>query len=412
MNVKDFIKNISKENGEYFSQFTDEEIFNMALSEDAYNQIKNNLKLIALLSRIFKSDEYRLKFIFDERIYSYVNDEAVAFYITSLDSDDLKLQLISDKKLYKKVKPFLGYFIGELNSDDIRLKMLFNIKIYPFLKASDIGHIVACIKSDSLKEKTLFDIRVFPRLSGSDLGLIIANLKDDKLKIKLFYDKRIYSRLTLDYDGILYFLAYLTDFDVAKQFIFDENVYPKISGMLYNALYVIKDDNLKLQLLFDEKLMGLLSNWATIISSIKSDELKAKVIFDERMYPKLKYSFEEIIASMGSDEAKIKLLFDERIFANVNVYKVISALECLAISSNAKRVAFNDNNGYYVGLFDDDYNVIEYKYVNNDEIENYPNVNMSSNLDYEKIYQFCLNKENLNPHLVNPIYIKKIGVEK
>ena len=92
--------------------------------------------------------------------------------------------------------------------------------------------------------------------------------------------------------------------------------------------------------------------------------------------------------------------------------KVISSLECMAVSSGAKEVAFSDNNGYYLGLFDDNFKVIEYKYIANDEIINYPNARVKIDLDYEKIYNFCLTKESVNPHLVNPIYIKKIGIEK
>ena len=154
---------------------------------------------------------------------------------------------------------------------------------------------------------------------------------------------------------------------------------------------------------------------------IKKEEVIDKKNNSELLFPTLtkvldNEDFDEIIVVNGPGSftgVRLGVIIAKTLAYTTNKpIKVISALECLAISNNAKMVAFNDNNGYYIGLFDDNYNVIEYKYVNNDEIKNYPNVNMNSNLDYEKIYQFCLNKEALNPHLVNPIYIKKIGVEK
>ena len=46
--------------------------------------------------------------------------------------------------------------------------------------------------------------------------------------------------------------------------------------------------------------------------------------------------------------------------------------------------------------------------------EKYKNVDIYSNieLNFEKIYEYDSKLEEINPHLVNPIYIKKIEVEK
>ena len=95
--------------------------------------------------------------------------------------------------------------------------------------------------------------------------------------------------------------------------------------------------------------------------------------------------------------------------------KTVTALECMAISNNTYKVAFSDSNGYYVGNFDESFNLIEdYTYlkdqdfatlnINNDYYLNY-------NIDVEKIYAFLKNRKSINPHQVKPIYIKKIGVE-
>ena len=98
----------------------------------------------------------------------------------------------------------------------------------------------------------------------------------------------------------------------------------------------------------------------------------------------------------------------------------ISSLECMAVclESNSKIVAFSDNNGYYVGIFDNKNNVVgEYEYLNNSEYEEFIKkhevvLDKDIDLDYLKIIRYALLKDAINPHEVNPTYIKKIAVEK
>jgi tRNA threonylcarbamoyl adenosine modification protein YeaZ len=93
--------------------------------------------------------------------------------------------------------------------------------------------------------------------------------------------------------------------------------------------------------------------------------------------------------------------------------KTVTSLECMAISTNNKSVAFSDGNGYYIGLFDNEMNLKEdYKYVKINEINNYKDITTDVAIDYEKVYEFANKKTSINPHLVNPIYVKKIGVEQ
>lgn len=95
--------------------------------------------------------------------------------------------------------------------------------------------------------------------------------------------------------------------------------------------------------------------------------------------------------------------------------KTITALECMAISNNTYKVAFSDSNGYYIGNYDESFNLIEdYTYLKDQDFNNL-NFNNEYSLDYnidvEKIYAFLKMRESINPHQVKPIYIKKIGVE-
>lgn len=95
--------------------------------------------------------------------------------------------------------------------------------------------------------------------------------------------------------------------------------------------------------------------------------------------------------------------------------KTITSLECIAVSNNLYKVALSDNNGYFLANFDINYHLMgEYIYVNKEEFDNnYSSYNCVTKIDYNKIYNFVINnKENVNPHMVKPIYVKKIGVEK
>lgn len=95
--------------------------------------------------------------------------------------------------------------------------------------------------------------------------------------------------------------------------------------------------------------------------------------------------------------------------------KTITSLEVSAISNDEKNIALSDGNGYYIGEFNEDYTLKkDYYYVNNRDIANIENFNKyvdKYNLNILKVYDFLKNKECINSHDVNPIYVKKIGVE-
>ena len=94
--------------------------------------------------------------------------------------------------------------------------------------------------------------------------------------------------------------------------------------------------------------------------------------------------------------------------------KAISTLEMksLFVMGDRKVVVEDEKNGKYIGLFDND--LVVYKYLKNSEYEEYKKnnkVNIVDNIDYEKVYEYLKNKDSVNPHGVNPLYIKKIEVQ-
>lgn len=97
--------------------------------------------------------------------------------------------------------------------------------------------------------------------------------------------------------------------------------------------------------------------------------------------------------------------------------KTITSLEAYAVSYTSdknKLVAISDLKGKYIGYFTKDNDLLSnYIYLNNKEYDKYIEdkkeyliENDSFNLN--DIYNYLKNKEGINPHLVNPIYIKGI----
>lgn len=154
---------------------------------------------------------------------------------------------------------------------------------------------------------------------------------------------------------------------------------------------------------------------------IKHQEVIDKKNNSEVLFPTLisvieNETFDEIIVVNGPGSftgVRLGVIIAKTLAYAQNIpIKSISSLECMAASSGEKCVAFTDNNGYYIGYFDDELTPEVFEYVSNDEFLTRQNVATNVQYDYVKIYKYCLKKEYIEPHFVNPIYIKKIGVEK
>ena len=101
---------------------------------------------------------------------------------------------------------------------------------------------------------------------------------------------------------------------------------------------------------------------------------------------------------------------------NISI-KAITSLEAYAVSvdsDNNKLVTISDLKGKYIGYFNRYNELIEdYVYLKNSEYEDYikdkEDYLISDNkLDLNKIYTYLEKIDSINPHLVNPIYVKGI----
>lgn len=98
--------------------------------------------------------------------------------------------------------------------------------------------------------------------------------------------------------------------------------------------------------------------------------------------------------------------------------KTITSLEAIGESSNENfdLVIVEDSKGVYSAKKTNS-GYEGYKYQRRNEFEEYVNQNnykvlKSENINCESIFKYLENKEYVNPHLVNPIYIKEIDALK
>lgn len=92
--------------------------------------------------------------------------------------------------------------------------------------------------------------------------------------------------------------------------------------------------------------------------------------------------------------------------------KLIDSLMIVHVSTGANKVALSDGNGYYIGEFDDNHNILkDYYYLSNKDFNDNSEYAVEFIYDIEKVYKYLLTQDGINPHGAKPIYVKKIGVE-
>lgn len=98
----------------------------------------------------------------------------------------------------------------------------------------------------------------------------------------------------------------------------------------------------------------------------------------------------------------------------INV-KPISFLEAVSINYDYNvTIGIKDRNGAFLATFNEAHELIsDYIYLNNSELLNYKeDILYDDCVDLEKLALYMQNKESINPHLLKPLYVKKIEVLK
>ena len=97
--------------------------------------------------------------------------------------------------------------------------------------------------------------------------------------------------------------------------------------------------------------------------------------------------------------------------------KVMSSLLIKAVSFPHEEINIveREKNGVFLGKFDKENQLQgDYKYVSNKEYKELEKNNTKEDIaiDYMKIFEFAKKMKSTNPHAVNPLYVKKIEVQK
>lgn len=174
--------------------------------------------------------------------------------------------------------------------------------------------------------------------------------------------------------------------------------------------------------------IGLLTNGKVIslkeINSIKSHSIYLiPTIKDILAENKLDIKeIKEIIVINGPGSftgVRLGIIVAKTMAYTLNIpIKTITSIDALAISNDdlkEKIITIKDTKGLYFGIYKDNKRISDLLYLNNEDFNSkyyHKNIINSDKLNLEKIYNYLKSKNNINPHEVNPVYIKIIDVLK
>ena len=94
--------------------------------------------------------------------------------------------------------------------------------------------------------------------------------------------------------------------------------------------------------------------------------------------------------------------------------KAISYLQALSLKYDDCLIGIRDKNGVFVGRFNHYHELVgDYFYLSNHDYELYPEkIIIDEEINLDMVYEYLKDKKDINPHLLKPIYVKKIEVDK
>lgn len=158
-----------------------------------------------------------------------------------------------------------------------------------------------------------------------------------------------------------------------------------------------------------------------VLKFLKSDELRQSTVIMpllKKLLDECKIEIKdlnEIIVVNGPGSftgVRLGVTIAKTIAYSINAeIKCISALELKAVMDdyNNKYYGIKDAKGLYIGSLKD--LSLELYYINNSEIQQ-TNIVTDVIYDFNKLIKYKSKLLSCNPHLVNPLYVKKIEVQK
>ena len=187
---------------------------------------------------------------------------------------------------------------------------------------------------------------------------------------------------------------------------------------MYTLFISTYDKLINISLLKDGKLKNALEEISKQNHSVLVMPMIDRILKDNKIKTN---DLNEIIVVNGPGSftgVRIGVVIAKTLSYTLNIpIKTITSLECILVSnkSNKNKLAIiSDTKGKYVGYFNKENELLEeFKYLKSNEYEEYiidkkEYIIDDNKFDVESIYNYLKDKESINPHLVNPIYIKGI----
>ncbi len=172
-------------------------------------------------------------------------------------------------------------------------------------------------------------------------------------------------------------------------------------------------ENLVIALLLDGKLLE-----EKTITQAKHSEIIVNLIAEILSHNKISVdALKEIIVINGPGSftgVRIGVVIAKIMGYTKNIkLKPISFLQAGALNYDIPiTLGIEDKNGVFIGSFNEEHKLInDYSYINNNERKNKDIIIIKDKINIEKVYEYLKTQEPVSPHMLKPLYVKKLEVQ-
>lgn len=328
LNNKKIFKNIEKSDVvDIISSLKSDDLKVDIIKNDKYlHDVYHDLSNIILSINDFSKKE---QFLVDDKYLRKLGDYGLLSIINKIKDDSLKEKiLMNDKAFYYMSYYILGSAISGFNDDNKKVELLMKDKVLDKLDSLGISYILVSLKDDNLKIKLLKDDKIFNRLEDSTN--IIKSISDDNVKVKILQDDNFIDKFNSDELSNL--LCSLKDNDIKEKFLLDDEILKKLSSSKISPIInSFNDDNKKIEILKNNKIYNLLDDLgiSDVLKKLDNDLVKINLLDEESIKNKDELNFNDILSSIKDENLKLKLLKDSKYFNKISgdgLKNIISSL--------------------------------------------------------------------------------------
>lgn len=187
---------------------------------------------------------------------------------------------------------------------------------------------------------------------------------------------------------------------------------------MYSLLIDTHYQNVTLALYENEKLVNLINKSNSIHHSEITMPLIVGLLKNEEIDVN---DIKEIISVIGPGSftgVRIGVVIAKTLAFTLNIpIKTLTSIDMLYASNDCKQgtYAIEEKNGYFINEYNSEASSDNVCYLSKKDFQERYTVDdviMNVEYDFNKIYDFLKLKDIVNPHIVNPLYVKQIEVLK